>query len=89
MNLGFREADVLAPKLHKILREAASLEVLEDYNTEQQVEWRKLFGLTGGLQPSGTPKPWVLQHRAAILPCLPSYGADLQTLAAQLSLKLT
>jgi hypothetical protein len=89
MNLGFREAEVLTTKLHKVLREAAFLEVLEDYNTEQQAEWRALLGLTGGLQPTGNPKPWILQHRADILPCLPSCGADLQTLAAQLSLKLT
>jgi hypothetical protein len=89
MNVGFQEADLLSAKMQRILREASSLDVLEDYNTEYQGEWRRLLGVTGGLQPSSTAKPWVLQHRAAILPCLPSSGADLQALAAQLDLKLT
>jgi 2-polyprenyl-6-methoxyphenol hydroxylase-like FAD-dependent oxidoreductase len=88
MNLGFFEADVLGAKLQKILREAAPLSLLQSYNEEQEAQWRRLLGLSGGLTPAGQPRPWVLQHSGDILPCLPSYGTDLQALVGQVDLKL-
>jgi len=78
----------LGAKLQKILREAAPLSLLQSYNEDLEAQWHRLLGLSGGLTPAGQPHPWVLQHSPDILPCLPSYGTDLQALAGQLDLKL-
>ena len=88
MNLGIFEAEVLSTKLQRILREAAPLDLLHSYDADQQEQWKRLLGVTGGLTPVGETAPWVVEHAADILPCLPSYGTDLQALAAQLDLKL-
>jgi 2-polyprenyl-6-methoxyphenol hydroxylase-like FAD-dependent oxidoreductase len=86
MNVGLCEAAALVNRLRMILRERASLEVLEAYNRERHKEWQRLLGLSGGPKPRGDTNPWVSQRRAKILPCLPGSEADLTGLAAQLGL---
>jgi 2-polyprenyl-6-methoxyphenol hydroxylase-like FAD-dependent oxidoreductase len=88
MNLGFSEANALASLIRKFLREAASLESLQNYDREWQKEWQSLFGLGGGLKPRGAENTWTARHSARILPCLPCSGADLTDLSSQLGLGL-
>src|SRR6266568_780948 len=86
MNVGFCEAEALAGTLQKILREKAPLALLDTYNQQQQHQWRRLLGLTGGLKPRTETSRWVRERCARILPCLPASGADLDSLANQLGL---
>jgi 2-polyprenyl-6-methoxyphenol hydroxylase-like FAD-dependent oxidoreductase len=86
MNMGFCEAEALSSALRKILRQGGALSLLENHDQTQQTEWRALLGLTGGLKPRSQATPWVAQHCARILPCLPAYGQDLVKLAGQLEL---
>jgi 2-polyprenyl-6-methoxyphenol hydroxylase-like FAD-dependent oxidoreductase len=88
MNRGFEEGAALAEAIRKILREAAPLTSLDAYNQQQQTEWQRLLGLTGGLQAGRDTVPWVKDRRARILPCLPASGADLVELAGQLGLNM-
>jgi 2-polyprenyl-6-methoxyphenol hydroxylase-like FAD-dependent oxidoreductase len=88
MNLGFCEAETLAGSLKKILREDAPLSLLESYNLEQQNRWRPLMGLTGGLRPRAGTAPWVRQHCAQLLPCLPGCEGNLVRLADQLAMDI-
>jgi 2-polyprenyl-6-methoxyphenol hydroxylase-like FAD-dependent oxidoreductase len=88
MNEGFCEAETLAGALRKILREDAPMALLETYNRQQQDEWRQLLGLSGGLKARPETNPWVRDHSARILPCLPASGGDLVRLAGQLKLDL-
>ncbi len=86
MNVGFSEAASLVGTLRNILRDKASVSLLEAYGRERQEEWRRLLGLAGGLKVRGSTNPWVSQHRTRILPCLPASDGDLTRLAAQLQL---
>lgn len=87
MNMGFAEAIVLSSILYKILREGGSLDLLEAYDREQQIAWRTLLGLAGGLKPRPQASPWIAKRCARILPCLPACGRDLGILADQLQLE--
>jgi 2-polyprenyl-6-methoxyphenol hydroxylase-like FAD-dependent oxidoreductase len=86
MNMGFCEAANLCAILRKILREGTGLQLLDNYNHDQQKEWRALLGLAGGLRPRSQSNAWMGQRCARILPCLPAYGRDLEKLADQLEL---
>ena len=88
MNVGMAEAATLAGALRKILRDKASLNLLETCNREWQDEWRRLLGLTGGLKPRTETSPWVRERRGRILSCLPATHDDLPRLAGQMGLDL-
>lgn len=88
MNAGLCEAEALAGKLQKILREKAPFDVLGTYDRERQSEWRQLLGMTGGLRARSETNTWVSGRCARILPCLPASGQDLKLLAGQLGLDL-
>ncbi len=88
MNAGFCEAEALAGSLRRVLREKTSLELLATCEREQQAQWRRLLGLTGGLKAKGDTSPWVRERCARILPCLPATDRDLVRLASQLKLDL-
>jgi 2-polyprenyl-6-methoxyphenol hydroxylase-like FAD-dependent oxidoreductase len=88
MNAGLCEAEDLAAKLHKILRQDAPLELLDAYGREHRSEWQRLLGLTGGLKPGSQTSQWTRERCARILPCLPASGADLPRLASQLALTI-
>jgi 2-polyprenyl-6-methoxyphenol hydroxylase-like FAD-dependent oxidoreductase len=87
MNRGFAEAAALSSILHRIVREAGSLDLLDTFDREQQQAWRMLVSPAGGLKPRPGASPWISQRCARILPCLPAYGADLEKLASQLALE--
>ena len=86
MNIGMLEAEALAQRLRHILRANAPLASLEDYNREGQAEWRRLLGLTGGLQTRKETSDWVAERRSRLLSCLPASGEDLTPLAGRLGL---
>jgi 2-polyprenyl-6-methoxyphenol hydroxylase-like FAD-dependent oxidoreductase len=86
MNLGMAEASALASILRGILREAAPLQALDGFNQDWQKEWRRIQGLTGGLQSNDQTTSWVKKRAGRILSCLPGYGADLAELSGKLQL---
>ena len=89
MNVGFIEAEALVGTLKKILREDAPSALLDTHQREQQAEWQRLLGLTGGLQARQNTDPWVAARRGRILSCLPGSNGELIKLANQLRLDLT
>jgi 2-polyprenyl-6-methoxyphenol hydroxylase-like FAD-dependent oxidoreductase len=88
MNTGLCEAEDLAAKLSKILREDAPLELLDAYDREHRSEWQRLLASTGGLRPGSQTNQWTRERCDRFLPCLPASGADLPRLASQLALTM-
>jgi 2-polyprenyl-6-methoxyphenol hydroxylase-like FAD-dependent oxidoreductase len=88
MNSGFSEAEMLVGLLKRILRESAPLSSLVSYHSEHQNRWATLMGQAGGLKPRPGTDPWVRDHCAKLLPCLPAVGENLTALANQLGLDL-
>jgi len=86
MNLGMAEGVALAETLGRILRGKAPASQLEACHREWQDEWRRLLGLSGGLQPRKDTSPWVRERCRRLLPCLPASRQDLGRLAGQLAL---
>jgi 2-polyprenyl-6-methoxyphenol hydroxylase-like FAD-dependent oxidoreductase len=86
MNAGFAEGERLAGLLRSVLRREGSAQVLHTYDREQREQWRRLLGQTGGPKARNDTDPWVREHAARILPCLPGSGPDPPVLAAQLKL---
>jgi len=84
MNAGLSEAEDVAGKLASILHEGASLELLDNYSRDHRDRWEGLLGLKGGLRATSGINPWVKDHSARILPCIPALGEDLAHLAMQL-----
>jgi 2-polyprenyl-6-methoxyphenol hydroxylase-like FAD-dependent oxidoreductase len=84
MNVGMAEAASLAGALRRILREKASLQLLEACDRDWQAEWRRLLGLTGGLKFRKETSSWLQERRGRILSCLPASHEDLGVLAGQL-----
>jgi 2-polyprenyl-6-methoxyphenol hydroxylase-like FAD-dependent oxidoreductase len=86
LNVGLREAADLAGRTKKILREKASEDLLQAYNSDRQAEWQWLLGLKGGPKPAESSDPWIKQHYARIPACLPASGEDLTVLLKRLGL---
>jgi 2-polyprenyl-6-methoxyphenol hydroxylase-like FAD-dependent oxidoreductase len=84
MNVGLREAQDLVAILTGILRDRQPLAQLDQYNRDRLTEWRALLGLEGGLHATDAPDPWLREHLARVLPCLPASGPDLVALGQQL-----
>jgi 2-polyprenyl-6-methoxyphenol hydroxylase-like FAD-dependent oxidoreductase len=87
MNVGLREAADLAGSMAGILRQSLPESQLEKYNEQRLAEWRPLLGLDGGLKSDSRTDPWISQHSARLLPCLPASGPELARLAQQLGLR--
>jgi 2-polyprenyl-6-methoxyphenol hydroxylase-like FAD-dependent oxidoreductase len=86
MNAGFQEAGQLGEALRQILQENAEEGLLEGYNRDGQVRWRKLLGMTGGLKIGSNASTWVQEHYDRFLPCLPALDEGLEALTGQLNL---
>lgn len=87
MNLGLFEAYDYASTVKRVLS-GASLNEFEAYGERWRDEWKRLQGMTGGLQPTADADPWLASHAGKLLPCLPSHGAGLTALAATLGMKV-
>lgn len=88
MNAGLQEADALVNCVRQVLRDNASPALLQSYEHDQQTQWRRLLGLTGGLKARSTTAPWVRAHSDRLLSCLPACGPDLATFAHNWQLDL-
>lgn len=88
MNVGFREARDLADGIHAILRQGASHDVLERFNDERLDEWERLLGLDGVPAISAEADEWTAVNASRILETIPASGEELQTLAAQIGLRV-
>jgi 2-polyprenyl-6-methoxyphenol hydroxylase-like FAD-dependent oxidoreductase len=86
MNIGFCEAAELAKGIRQIVRDQGSLDLLQEYGTRRRAEWQRLLGLNGGLKATDTTAPWVREHSARFLSCLPASGVELKRLVDQLGL---
>jgi 2-polyprenyl-6-methoxyphenol hydroxylase-like FAD-dependent oxidoreductase len=86
MNAGFFEGEMLANTLGKITREKAPMSLLENYNRQQQAQWKRLLNLNQTAKAGDGTDPWVAQRTARLLPCLPGLDQALGALAQQLKL---
>lgn len=82
MNLGMFEADELAGAIV-----SGSPEAFKAYESHWTQAWRQLHGLDAPLHPGPSTDPWMAQHAAALMSCLPAHGAELAAMAAQLDLR--
>jgi hypothetical protein len=80
------EAESLAGRIRKVLREGAPLSLMQAHDQAWQEEWRRLLGMAGGLQPRPDASPWAIERKLRLLSCLPASGPDLGPLAAQLGM---
>jgi len=85
MNAGLIEARELAARIARIQRAAAPPSELEAFGTEAREAWQAVSAGVPVLALPGAD-PWVLQHAARIVACLPASGADLDSLLAQIGL---
>jgi 2-polyprenyl-6-methoxyphenol hydroxylase-like FAD-dependent oxidoreductase len=85
MNVGIREADVLARQLKKVLRGSGSMEALQKYEQQFISEWQRLLGVTTELAATGKSP---LRYRSALLSCLPGSGPELDAMLQMLGLEL-
>ncbi len=88
MNIGFREAADLTDALTQILRKGGSEELLQSYEHTQLLEWERLFSLRGAVQVTDKTAPWVRQHAARIVGCIPASGDDLSYLLKRMEITL-
>lgn len=88
MNAGFLEGEAMAGVLQKIIRERGSLSYLEGWQKEQQMRWRQLLGLNGGLKPRPKASAWAKSRAPKLLSCLPGTGEALVSLAGELEMDL-
>ena len=86
MNLGLAEANELAETITGILRNKASLNLLESYNKKYRAEWERLLGIKPPLKPSAQADPWVRRRASDILRCVPASGDALTCLLNQVGL---
>ncbi|MEW6746108.1 MAG: NAD(P)/FAD-dependent oxidoreductase [Planctomycetota bacterium] len=88
INTGLREACDLSNALADILQERAGSEILASYAAERHAEWHRLLGPDRVRAVPGA-NAWVARRAERILPCVPSTGADLEKLLAQIGLELS
>ncbi len=75
MNVGLLEAEDLAGRIARALRDGAGRRVFEEYGEARSREWRSLFGAE---MPHGS-------RRSLLLPCVPASGDDLAAALNQLN----
>jgi 3-(3-hydroxy-phenyl)propionate hydroxylase len=91
MNSGLTEARELAARMAVILREGGASSQLDEFATAMHDTWRAFLGRSApaahGVSALPGADPWVRQHAARIIACLPASGSDLEPLLAQLRLR--
>jgi 2-polyprenyl-6-methoxyphenol hydroxylase-like FAD-dependent oxidoreductase len=80
MNVGLREAWLLTDLMTQIVRGAADLNVLAEYDEERRHEWRRLFDLD---RPElHVANAWIESHLKELLPTIPLSGKSLEVALA-------
>ena len=88
MNIGLREAHELATLVADDLAGKPGMGArLNEYGQQRLAEWRRLFGIEGGLAPSDATPEWVRPHAGQLVLALPGSGAGLDRLVRQLGLQ--
>lgn len=88
MNIGLREAHELATYVADGLEGKPGADVhLHDYGQQRLAEWRKIFGIEGGLGPSEMTPEWLRPHVGELVLALPASGSGLDPLVGQLGLQ--
>ncbi len=88
LNMGLRESADLSWRLTRVLREAAPLSSLNDYNDQHVGQWQQLLGIDGGLAATDHASSWAREHCSRILSCIPATGHELTKLAGQIGLQV-
>jgi len=87
MNIGLREAHELATLVADELEgKPGSRDHLQEYGQQRLAEWRRLFGIEGGLAPSDKTPDWLRPYAAELVLALPGSGAGHDLLVRQLGL---
>ena len=83
MNVGLREAHDLATLVADELEGTPGSRVhLQEYGQQRLAEWRRIFGIEGGLFPSDMTPEWLRPYAGELVLALPASGAGLEPLAA-------
>jgi len=82
INAGFAEAAELAAAVA-----GSEPGVFSAYGRQALENWNRLLDVDKGLRATATADPWIAEHAAALLPCLPAVGPDLAPMAGQLGLE--
>ncbi len=83
MNVGMAEAEELSDHLTRVIRNHATLDFLETYNQHRQSEWRQLLEAKAAFEMPVHASPWLREHGAKMICCLPASGSDLIHLLRQ------
>jgi 2-polyprenyl-6-methoxyphenol hydroxylase-like FAD-dependent oxidoreductase len=86
MNAGLAEGYELGSTIARVLEGGSSAE-LADYNRRWTETWKQLHGLGAGLRGGASADPWIQAHAAQLLPCLPGFGEQIQTLVEPVGLQ--
>jgi 2-polyprenyl-6-methoxyphenol hydroxylase-like FAD-dependent oxidoreductase len=87
MNAGLAEASELASIIGAALRGEEVRHRFDEYDGNCSHRWRNLLGLNGRLAAMRGATPWVAEHAAALLPCLPAVGENGLGMAKQIGLE--
>ncbi len=88
MNIGLREAHELATLVADELEgKPGARDQLQEYGQQRLAEWRRLFGIEGGLAASDKTPEWLRPYAGELVLALPGSGAGLDLLVRQLGLK--
>lgn len=86
MNIGLSEGHDLAQRLVRVIKEGGASTSLLEYGDLARARWTSLFA--PDVRGDAAPGNWAQQHGAAIVPCLPVAGRQLEQAAEQLGLAL-
>jgi 2-polyprenyl-6-methoxyphenol hydroxylase-like FAD-dependent oxidoreductase len=87
MNLGLREAAVLARQMKKAIRDGSTA-ALEEYEDEFLCEWQKLMEVTAQLERKDESRSPAVRNTRDLVACLPSSGVDLDSMLDELGLHI-
>jgi 2-polyprenyl-6-methoxyphenol hydroxylase-like FAD-dependent oxidoreductase len=88
MNSGLVEARELAGRIARIRNARGTPSLLEDFAAETHAQWQSLLDAGRTVRALADADPWVRQHAARILNCMPASGDDLEPLLEQIGLTM-
>jgi 4,5-epoxidase len=89
MNVGIREGHILANSIADLIEGKCDAQVLTDYASGRQNEWRSLMGLDTELSPQDGTNPFMAHYADRILGCIPGCEESLPRFAKLLEMTLS
>jgi 2-polyprenyl-6-methoxyphenol hydroxylase-like FAD-dependent oxidoreductase len=86
MNWGLVEARELATRIAQIRQASGAVSLLQEFAAGMHQTWESILDPARAFSARPDADPWVKQHAARILACLPASGEDLAALAGQIGL---